>query len=431
MGNTKIKMADIKAAPWNARKDITPESVRDLAKSIEETGLINPIALWESPDGAMYCIAGNRRLEAFRHLGIEEITEGVDFLFFRGTETDARQATITENLQREDVGVLEEAALVESLIGLGMTAHQVASQIGRPESWVNRRKKLLALDEAWKGRADGMTADALERIAEYPADVQKSVAKKCTYPVKTWKDVAPYFSREDRGLDSAKFDTDACRACTQRTGQSTDLFGEVEDNGLGKCLCAKCYDRKLKAYQDECVRKAAEGADEVVRLKWEWEMPRDATDERTDEHPCAYVCVKWDGESLVRWGESKKAKDEREAKEREEREAADAEQNEKRDRMCNIVNRLTSAFVEPNDDEISEPRESLEKELRLRISGKSDMETGMLVKFIMDALADDYGYRRYEEWADTCRALPFVPTLAGIAKDELEEFLSEYPATEE
>lgn len=431
MGNTKIKMADIKTAPWNARKGITPESVKGLAKSIEETGLINPITLWESPDGAMYCIAGNRRLEAFRHLGIEEITEGVDFMFFVGDENDARQVTITENLQREDIGVLEEAALVESLVDLGMTAHQVAAQIGRPESWVSRRKKLLALDEAWKGKADGMTADALERIAEYPADVQKSVAKKCTYPVKTWKDVASYFSREDRGLDSAKFDTDACRACTQRTGQNTDLFGEVEDDGLGNCLCAKCYDRKLKAHQDECIRKATEAADEVVRLKWEWEMPNDATDERTDEHPCAYVCVKWDGEVLVRWGESKKAKDEREAKEREEREAANAEENERHERLRNAVNRLGSAFSEPGEGEENDARFALEQELRLRIEGKADAETDMLVRFAMDALADDYGYRRYEEWADICRALPFVPTLAGIAKDELDEFLSEYPATEE
>lgn len=424
----RIKTSEIKAAPWNARKDITPESVRDLAKSIEETGLINPITLWESPEGAAVCVAGNRRLAALRSLGIEEISEGVDFTAFKGDEREARQATITENLQREDVGVLEEAALVESLIGLGMTAHQVAAQVGRPESWVNRRKKLLALDEAWKERADGMTADALERIAEYPADVQRKVAKKITYPVKAWSDVASCFRQEDRDLDRAKFDTSECRACMQRTGQNADLFGDVEEDGLGKCLCAKCFDRRRKAHQDECVRKATEGADEVVRLKFAWQMPHDTATQRDREHPCAYVFADCDGEVSVCWGESKKSREEREAKERAEREAANAEADAKRRRMNDIINRLSCAFDEPGEGEGNEARESLEKELRQLIRGKADAETDMLVRFAMDALADGYGYRRDDEWAEICRALPFVPRLAGLSDGELAELLADYPA---
>lgn len=431
MGNAEIKIDEIETAPWNARKDITPESVMNLAKSIKETGLINPITLWGASDGTMYCIAGNRRLAAMRCLGFGEIAEGVEFTVFNGDESEARQATITENLQREDVGVLEEAALVESLIELGMTAHQVAAQIGRPESWVNRRKKLLALDEAWKKRADGMTADALERIAEYPADVQKKVAGKFKYPVKTWNEVASYFRQEDRDLDSTKFDTSECRACMQRTGQNTDLFGAVDEGDLGKCLCAKCYDRRRKAHQDECVRKATEGADEVVRLKFAWQMPHDTTTERTDGHPCAYVFVAYDGEVSVCWGESKKEKDAREAKEREEREAANAVAEEKRSRMCDIVNKLTGAFDEPNEDEENDARISLEQELRLRIEGKSDAETDMLVRFAMDALADGYSFRNNERWADICRALPFFPKLAGLTDEELDELLAAYPATEE
>ena len=106
MENMKIRIADIKTAPWNARKNITPKSVEDLAESIRETGLINPITLWGAPDCTMYCIAGNRRLAALRSIGRNDIVEGVDFTMFNGNEMEARQVTITENLQREDVGVL-------------------------------------------------------------------------------------------------------------------------------------------------------------------------------------------------------------------------------------------------------------------------------------------------------------------------------------
>lgn len=431
MENMKIRIADIKTAPWNARKNITPKSVEDLAESIRETGLINPITLWGAPDCTMYCIAGNRRLAALRSIGRNDIVEGVDFTMFNGNEMEARQVTITENLQREDVGVLEEAALVESLVDTGMTAHQIAAQIGRPESWVNRRKKLLALDDAWKERAEGMTADALERIAEYPADVQKSVAKKFTYPVKTWNEVASYFNREQRNLDGVKFDTSECRACMQRTGQNTDLFGEVEEDGLGKCLCSKCFERRRREYVQAQIDNATEGVDEVVRVQYAWQVPHDCVDERDAVHPCAYVFVCYTDEVVVKWGESKKKKDEREAKEREEREAANAEVEEKRNRMRGIVNQLSCAFDELDDEGDNESRISLEKELRKRIKGDTDSETDGLVRLAMDALADNYSFRSNDEWAEICRSLPFFPKVAGLSEDEVNELLNEYPAGED
>ena len=421
----RINLNEIKSAPWNPRGEVAPDGVKNLAKSIEETGLINAVSLWKSPDGEIYCIAGNRRLAALRSLGRETLDED-EFMLLKGIdESGARAVTVVENLQRESVGVIEEAALVGTLLDGGMTVCSVAAQLGRPESWVNRRRKLLSLSDKWKARAAGMTADALERIAEYPEDVQERVAKKAAPDARTWREVSSLFAREDRDLDRAAFDTGACTHCFQRTGRNTDLFGEVDEGRLGKCLCAKCYDKLIREHIDEVVDEATEDADEVVRLRFAWEMPHDedSDETRTRACPCAYVWADPDtGVVTVRWGKSRRAEEARKEEERKRKNAENAERQSKIARIEAITEKLDICFDDDRDRILDDIVAELQSILSPDIPDATRRHT-------VDALVEHVcGWHDNEGWAEICRAFAFVPRIAGLDDAELAELLEVYPA---
>ncbi len=422
----KIRIGEIEPAPWNARSEISEESVRGLADSIREVGLIHPIALWESPDGRTYCVAGNRRLAALRlAFGADwEIAEE-DYAEVDGDEDEARMVTVVENLQRSDIGVLEEAALVGEFLDGGMDAREIAAKTGRSVAWVNRRRKLLALDEAWKARAGELTADALERIAAYPAAVQKRVAKSAAGS--RWAELKGRFERESRDLDGVKFDTAECRGCPKRTGAEGDLFGVVEGS-LGSCLSCDCFERKRAAWVEAKVSAATKGAAEVVRVNYAWSLPEEdgSSAVRTAKHPCAYCFADpMTGEVTVRWGESKAAADERLERERAEAGALDAARQAERVRIVATLNKITEAVEgKPDGEGANDTREAIAAEIGRHIRCETAAAAAILVRAILDWVA----YADGATAADACRALPALPRLAGVTDEELGELLSAYPA---
>lgn len=160
----------------NARTDVG--DVSELAASIAAVGLIQPLTVVEletAPGQRAYgLIAGERRLTAVRQLGLDQVPCTV----LRGL--DERQRTVVmlvENLQRQDLDPIEEAAGIQRLAGLGLSQREIASQLGCSQSHVSKRLALLGLPDQIRsaiGRpadAGGITvADALEltRLAEAP-----------------------------------------------------------------------------------------------------------------------------------------------------------------------------------------------------------------------------------------------------------------------
>ena len=412
----KIKLMDVKSAPWNARGNILPASVSELVRSINEQGLINPITLWRGEDGQLICIAGNRRLAALRIASepkahLRELTDR-EYTMFEGTEDEAKMVTVTENLQREDVGPLEEAALIGQCLDEGMTAESIAAKTGRPTSWVNRRRKLLALDDAWKARTD-LTVDALEHIAAYSPEIQKNVAKAYTANAHTWKDLAYHFDRESVDLDTAKFDTSACRVCIKRTGVEADLFG-VTDGKLGRCLDCKCLKAKRNAYENELIAKATKGATEVVRVHYAWQLPGkdELSAKKTKKHPCAYVHV-YDGDVMVRWGVSAKAKAEAKSKE-------DAKRKEAKKRVKEIRDKLDDNIcVERDDDDnhYKDIKDNLESVLK-RFSEMPKYTRD----YILEALFSDLTEYRYN-WTNVLKAFPWIAQLSGLSDEDVAYYI--------
>ena len=124
------------------RQDFDPEALRELADSIREYGLIQPITVRPLDKGYYQIIAGERRWRAAREAGLTEIP-------VRIVQADDRLATelaLVENLQREDLNPMEEAAGYKKLMDdYGLTQEEVAGRVQRSRPAVANALRLLGL----------------------------------------------------------------------------------------------------------------------------------------------------------------------------------------------------------------------------------------------------------------------------------------------
>lgn len=137
-----IPVDEIDPSPEQPRGDFDEHALESLAASIESIGLLQPIVVRRVEDRYVL-VAGERRLRASRMAGLETIP-----VVLR-PETDSRSnllEALVENLQREDLSVLEEAAAYRQLMeDFGMQHDEVATEVGRSRSAVTNTVRLLAL----------------------------------------------------------------------------------------------------------------------------------------------------------------------------------------------------------------------------------------------------------------------------------------------
>lgn len=140
-----VPIANIASSPFQPRKHFDEAGIRELADSIEKTGLIQPITvrLLNGGDTVSYeLIAGERRLRAHKLLGrmdVHAIIMDVD-------EEGARSMTLIENLQREDLTLVEEANCLQELVRqFGDSLQTAADKIGKSIMYVNDRVSILGL----------------------------------------------------------------------------------------------------------------------------------------------------------------------------------------------------------------------------------------------------------------------------------------------
>jgi len=334
LGRSRIEVAahQLRSAPWNPRPEITSESVADIAASIREIGLIQPLVVMKDPDKKPHkgvdfylVVAGHRRFKACVDAGLSPIPCDV----IDCDVATAKRVTMIENLQRRDVDPLMEADLIAGLIEGGMTQAEIAAETGRGERWVARRANLVKLSASWRKRvADGerITIDCLEHVAAYPEEIQekcKEGAGRYYTPqgeALTWREVKWVFGRESRDLREVLFDTDKCMTCPNNTGCCPDLFDDDGwgDAKLGKCLDAKCYDKRTEEAVDEAVAKAEKKGRTVVRNKQPYQCGvYGSTTRPTKTNTALYVFTDCNGRKALEWGKPPPQKDEaaeREAK---------------------------------------------------------------------------------------------------------------------
>ncbi|HCH67203.1 MAG: ParB/RepB/Spo0J family partition protein [Clostridiales bacterium] len=143
-GNGLVRLSEIQPRKDQPRKNFDLESLQQLADSIAEHGLLQPVVVREALGGYYEIIAGERRWRAAKMAGLSEIPVTI----LTADDRKASELAIIENVQREDLNPMEEAQAYKKLQEeYGLTQDKVASAVGKSRSAVANTLRLLDLPE--------------------------------------------------------------------------------------------------------------------------------------------------------------------------------------------------------------------------------------------------------------------------------------------
>ena len=138
-----ISITDIQKNPYQPRKEFDREKLDELAQSIKENGVIQPIIVRQSPVIGYEILAGERRYRASLLAGLRSIPAVVKQL----SDQEMMVQSIIENLQRENLNPIEEARAYESLVEKGFTHAEIADKMGKSRPYISNSIRLLSLPE--------------------------------------------------------------------------------------------------------------------------------------------------------------------------------------------------------------------------------------------------------------------------------------------
>ena len=204
---TMLKLDELRSNPYQPRKNFDEQALKELADSIKEHGVFQPIIAKKSIKG-YEIIAGERRVKASKMAGLTEIPAIIkDF-----NDTQMMEIALLENLQREDLSAIEEANAYKKLQEtLNLTQEELAKRIGKSRSYITNMLGLLSLPQniqnqitnkqismgharvlsklenieqqeelARKIVSEGMSVRELERITSEPTIIKTNPQKKKT-----------------------------------------------------------------------------------------------------------------------------------------------------------------------------------------------------------------------------------------------------------
>ncbi|MCB6993932.1 ParB/RepB/Spo0J family partition protein [bacterium 210820-DFI.6.37] len=139
---TDVSIDMIRANPDQPRKSFGEEELFELRDSIKEYGVIQPIILKRKPDNTYILIAGERRLRAAAMAGLTKIPA----IIREADNKDAAIIALIENVQRENLGYMEEAQAYDRLMKeFGLTQGELAQRVGKKQSTISNKIRLLSL----------------------------------------------------------------------------------------------------------------------------------------------------------------------------------------------------------------------------------------------------------------------------------------------
>ena len=146
VGGLRFEEVPISAIRPNAhqpRRHFSKESIAELAASIREVGILQPLVI-RSTETGFELIAGERRLRAAKEAGLDR----VPVLIRQVEESESMEMALVENLQREDLNPLETAAAYQALMeGFGLSKEQLANRLGKSRAAVTNTLRLAQLPE--------------------------------------------------------------------------------------------------------------------------------------------------------------------------------------------------------------------------------------------------------------------------------------------
>jgi ParB family chromosome partitioning protein len=157
----ELPLDSIVPNPFQPREEFDEAGIASLADSIEQIGVLQPVLVRPDGEGNYQLIAGERRWRASRQAGLEVIPAIVREV----RDVSALEQAVVENLHRQDLNALEEAAAYQQLIDdFGFTQEQLAQRVGKSRPSVTNTLRLLNLPPAIQGLLiDGRLAAAHAR----------------------------------------------------------------------------------------------------------------------------------------------------------------------------------------------------------------------------------------------------------------------------
>ena len=250
---TDLDITTVHPSADNHRKTFNDASLRELAESIREVGVLQAIAVRPHTAGGYEIIYGERRYRASLLAGAKTIKATI---YNNITDDEAEDMSLSENLQREEVRPTEEAKAFKRLLEKGRyDMYSLVSRFGRSEKYIYTRLKLNELYQPIGELLDNetITISVAEEISTYEPNIQKDVYEKhlkedsrdnwAGYTLKLFKKYFEKYYTTD--LEQYKFDKTECKACVHNAA-NYNLF--AEHNGCGHCTNRKCLDTKNAAF---------------------------------------------------------------------------------------------------------------------------------------------------------------------------------------
>lgn len=201
------------------RKVFDEKALSELAKSIEQNGIIQPLLVRPTTDGGYQLIAGERRWRAARMAGLHEVPVNIREM----TDEEASLISLIENLQREDLNPVEEAQGYKYLAeNYGLTQEEVADRVGKSRTAVTNTMRLLRLPESVLSRLSAGTLSAGHSRALLPLDDEDEIERIADMIVKDGLSVR---QTEKMVKTAAK---DGKKSAVKREKKRDSYYDEVE-----------------------------------------------------------------------------------------------------------------------------------------------------------------------------------------------------------
>ena len=169
----EISLDELRSNPYQPRKVFDEDKLQELADSIREHGVFQPIIVKKSAVKGYEIIAGERRVKASKMVGLSSIPAIVrDF-----SDEEMMEIALLENLQREDLNAIEEATAYKSLLdSLNITQEELAAKLGKSRSHITNMLGLIDLPEEVKDLiVDGRLSQSHARVLSKMEDKEQII----------------------------------------------------------------------------------------------------------------------------------------------------------------------------------------------------------------------------------------------------------------
>ncbi len=234
----QIDISDIKPNPYQPRKTFDENHLNDLADSIKQYGILQPIVLRKTVQG-YYIVVGERRFRASKIAGLKYVSAIIKDL----TDEDMMELAVIENLQREDLNAIEEAESYQRLMtDLKITQQEVAKRLSKSRPYIANMLRLLHLpkkiaDMVKDGRltsAHGRTLLAIKDEQQMLRLAKRVVKEK--WSVRYLENHVNELKNVSSKSETDKVDITKPKFIKQQEGQLREQYGTKVDISIKKSV---------------------------------------------------------------------------------------------------------------------------------------------------------------------------------------------------